>query len=329
MLVGATLAGHPVRIALDTGATASSISESLVHRTGARSLGSLSVNTADGRFRRPWGRPSFQFSGGEFAPRRVLFMPDALQGHVDAVFGAAELKRFELRFSTGELLHPLDRIAARAMRTDNTTLPIIIFEFGDVRMRLLLDSGADASSISESKAQALSSRTGVRSLSYDTAEGPQLRAIRLPRIHSGSVEFTEPLFRVRSNQPPLMSRSGEIDGLLGTDFMRAFDWSFSLPERLISVNRSGSSNQQWIGMGVDFRSDSEAPGRVLGLARNGGAMQAGIRLGDRLLTLNGVAADDEIGLQRIGSCACRENILVTLERESREVATTVMAAPLI
>jgi predicted metalloprotease with PDZ domain len=85
----------------------------------------------------------------------------------------------------------------------------------------------------------------------------------------------------------------------------------------VRVSADTGARQSWIGLGVDFRTDEADPGAVVGLAENGPALKAGLRLGDRIVTLGGARPTpaDQEAMAKVASCGCRETIPVTFERE--------------
>lgn len=328
ILAGARVGGRAASVALDTGAAASSVSTMLASRISMRETGSTPVHTVAGRVQRPWGRANFELTGGLIQPRRVLFMPEELQHGVEAVLGTAELGVFDMKFSSGEIRRGEEAPLAHQLDGDGDTLPIASFRTGGVAARLLIDSGSAVSSISEEGARRLVSAPDVALLFYATSEGEQLRGLKLPRVVSGGAELTDLILRVRVGQPSLRTRSGEIDGLLGIDVMRQFDWRFFIRRKQISVSSGGAAAQTWIGMGVDFRSDTSDPGRILGLARQGPAERAGLKIGDRLINLNGVVPAEQERMTAVGT-QVGDVVVVEYERGSQRHVTSVVVGALI
>lgn len=328
ILSGARVGGSLASVALDTGAATSSASITLASRLSLPAAGSIAVNTAAGRMRNSWGRTTFELSGGVIRPQRVLFVPDHLQHGVDAVLAAAELGAIDLQFSSGELRQSDERPLPQRLDGDADILPITSLRSGDVVVRLLIDSGAALSSISEDGARRLARAPGAALLFYETPGGQQLRGLRLPRLVSGGAEFDDVILRVRVGLPPLRTRAGEIDGLLGVDAMRAFDWRFFVRRRQVSVSASGATGQTWIGAGVDFRSDTADPGRVMALAQHGPAERAGLKIGDRLIAMNGVVPTDDRRMTAVGT---REGEVIEFEYErgSYRRTTSVVTAALL
>lgn len=328
ILAGARVGGRAASVALDTGASASSVSTLFTSLIGMDRAGSIAVHTSAGRIQRPWGRADFELTGGVIQPRRVLIMPNELQQGVDAVLGTSELGAFDLEFSSGEIRQGDEAPLSHGLNVNRGVLPIASFESGGAAVRLLIDSGAPVSSISEEGARRLARAPDAALLFYETSEGEQLRGLKLPRVVSGGVEFTDLILRVRGGQPSLRTRSGEIDGLLGVDAMLQFDWRFFSRRKQISVNSGRAAPQAWIGMGVDFRSDRTDPGRVLGLARQGPAERVGLKIGDRLISVNGVAPTDSGRMAEIGVKA-GDVVNVEYECGSRRHATTIVVGRLL
>nr|WP_303697204.1 hypothetical protein [Brevundimonas subvibrioides] len=142
--------------------------------------------------------------------------------------------------------------------------------------------------------------------------------------------FRDTLLFVRSSEQAIATRSGVV-GLLGLDFMRAFDWSFRSSPWHARKHGGPSGVQQWIGLGVDLRIDDQDPGRVVGLAETGPAALAGLMVGDRITTMNGEAAipSNRVAFDAVGNCGCIEDITVVFERVGRRTSATISTAALI
>lgn len=136
-------------------------------------------------------------------------------------------------------------------------------------------------------------------------------------------------YRVRSGASPISSRRVALGGFFGLDAMRLRDWSFSGAHSRVRVSACVGGRQTWVGLSVDFRTDDRDPGRVVGLAENGPAMRAGLRLGDRIMTLGGVrlTSTDHYAMAKVASCGCLETISAVFERNGSisEVSVTTEA----
>lgn len=326
-LPGVRLAGMEIRTVFDTGARASSISETLAARAGLAEAGRVSVNTLSGRLRQPWVRTAIALSGGRIEPRRTLVMPDAMQDGIDCVLGGGDLDGFALSFLHGELQSARREAFPLALETHRRSLPTITLRNQTRDLSVVIDSGARACVISRDAAVALMTAPASTALFYDTPQGNELRALRVDAFRSGDALFRQTLFRVRRDLFGGSGRRGR-DGVLGTDFLQGFDWNFETGGG-ISVEEGRPNAQTWIGVGLDFRSDAEDPGRIIGLARNGPAAAAGLRLGDRIRTMNGVLPDDIDGLAVIGACQCAETVEIAYERDGVPATVRPVAAPLI
>lgn len=322
------IAGQAVLAAFDTGAEISSVSQNLADRLQLHPVGSLMVNTTAGRVRRPLVRIDLNLTGGSLTRQRALVMPDLMQHGVECVVGGGQLNGYRLQFSSGQIITGASGGSGLRLRADRSSVPIAVFDAGGDAHRMVVDSGADMSSLSYDVGVLLAAKPDTASLYYDTTAGPRLRAIRLS-ARSGELAVDNLLLRVRSPAPSLSTNRSAIAGLLGTDFMQSFDWSVSRGENGVFAREISAPSQTWFGMGIDFRSDSGGSGEIVGLARGGPGALAGLRPGDRLVSLNGVMPTDAERLKAVGACACEEVIEVVFERGSTRNVARLTTAPLI
>lgn len=318
LLSGANITGQPVKAAFDTGARISSISEALARRLGVVGDRDLRLNTSRGEIRVKTTSnvnliiPNFPTPSGRWA-----IVPDELHFGVDCVIGAAILDQFTLAFSQGKAYPSASLTDGTALEMRRAPVPIGNFHTDGTPFSLLIDSGADLSWIDSSVAEAIIAAGDVSVLRYLTPTGLSVRAIRVPSLSCGDKVFKDVLFRVRQGMNPISIRRMQLGGLLGLDAMRLRDWSFARENSSVRVSADTGGRQSWIGLGVDFRTDETDPGRVVGLAEDGPALKAGLRLNDRIITLGGARPipTDQESMAKVASCGCRETIPLTFERE--------------
>lgn len=312
-LVGAQLLGTPVRAIVDTGARISTVSESLAARVGIEAVGSRRLNTVHREIRVGLARNlAFEVPGFAYQTGRWAIMPDTLQPGLDCVVETGALGDFNLSFSTHTLSQGLKAEHMASLQVRRSSIPLAEFSVHDHTLTMALDTGADISWIDPGLARSLLTQPGAAAATFMTANGPVLRALRLPRMMCGDAEFSEVLLRVRERDRNLQIRGSKVAGLLGTNVMQSYDWSFSRGYREVRRGIAFLGRTEWFGLGVDFRVDSQDPGRIVALAVGGPAERAGLSVGDRILTLNGISADpagDE-AMRSAGVCDCVETVAV-------------------
>lgn len=331
LLSAAHLSGQSVKAAFDTGARISSISESLARRIGVVGDRDLRLNTTRGELRvKTTPTVNVDIPGFPTPAGRWAIIPDAMQPGADCVIGAAALDQFTLAFSRGKVFPVTSVDDGVALDIRRAPVPIGNFRADGDPFTLVIDSGADLSWIDASVAESIIAEGGVAVLRYLTPTGPSIRAIRIPVLTCGDAQFRDVLFRVRSGGSPISSRRVSLGGFFGLDAMRLRDWSFSGAHSRVRVSAGVGGRQTWVGLGIDFRTDGRDPGRVLGLAENGPAMRAGLRLGDRIVTLGGVrlTSTDQDAMAKVASCGCLETISAVFERDGSisEVSVTTGVA---
>jgi hypothetical protein len=333
-LLDARLQGTPVRAIVDTGARVSTLSESLAARLGIEGSGSRRVNTVHGEFRVRMARdlrlevPGFAYRTGRWA-----IMPDAYQPGLECVVETSALGAFTLAFSDQSLSYGSGLEGGALMEMRRSPVPVAELSVDGFPLPMVLDTGADLSWIDPGIARQLLAKPGVTSVSFMTVDGPVLRALRVPLLVSGDNAFTEVLLRVRQTDRSLRVRGAPVAGLLGTNVMRFYDWSMSEGYRVVRRGPPLPGRQEWIGLGLDFRVDAQDPGRVVGLAIDGPAAQAGLSVGDRILTLDSVTADPagDAVMRQSPPCDCIETVTVQFMRagSTREETVAITTAPMV
>lgn len=333
-LVDAQLLGEPVRAIVDTGARVSTVSESLATKLGIAGSGSRRVNTVHGEFRVRMARDlPLEVSGLAYRAARWAIMPDAFQPGIDCVLDTTALGDFSLAFSDQTLAYGLRAAHEAGLRMRRSAVPVAEFSVGSEELPMVLDTGADVAWVNPDVARKLLGQAGVTASWFTTADGPQLRAIRLPSLTCGDVQFSDVLLRVRADNRNLKVSGRAVAGLFGANAMRFYDWSFGAGYRTVSRSSALPGRMEWMGLGVDYRVDAQDPGRVVGLAVNGPAAQAGLSIGDRILTLDGVTADPagDAVMLAAGNCRCVETVAVQFLRAGESVVETVsiVSAPMV
>lgn len=290
LLPHASVRGRPVRAALDTGASTSAISETMAIEIYMDRPGLTEVRTPTDRVRRQWGDAPLDLPGGRVRPRRVLILPDAELGPVDYVVGGGDLETFGLAFSRNAL-HGADfRPGYAELELQRERVPVARSHACGAALNLILDSGVATSTLTHDAATALLRSGAGRALVYDTAEGPRPHLVRAAGLRSGDASLEGLLFHVRPPRASAEARAADaVNGLVGLDAMTAGDWAFDYPGGRAAVGFFQSLERPWFGSGMALSFDRADAGRITGLARNGPAARAGLRLDDRIVAYNGAA----------------------------------------
>lgn len=325
-LVEARLQGAPVRAIVDTGARVSTVSESLAARLGIEATGSRRVNTVHGEMRIRIARGLIlDVPGLAYRTGRWAIMPDNMQPGLDCVVETGALGDFNLSFSTRTLSYGLKAEHASLLRMRRSSIPLADFTADNQTLTMALDTGADISWVDPSVARSLLDQPGAVASNFMTVDGPVLRAVRIPRIMSGDAEFRDVLLRVRERDRNLRIQGSRVAGLLGANVMRFYDWSFSRNYHQVRRGIALPGRTEWIGLGVDFRTDENDPGRIVALAIGGPAERAGLSVGDRILTVDGITADPsgDAAMLEAGVCDCVETVALRYVRAGAVGTETV------
>lgn len=289
LLPGLTLGDLQVRGLLDTAANVSAVSDELADRLGLVGDEFRFIATPKGPVRSlVTGTVEVKIPGLDHLPTTWAIMPRAMMPDVDCVIGATYLDTFNLSFSQQRLLEYAVGGSGKSLNIWPSPIPVATLSGPGVQLEMIVDSGARFSSVGMEIANVLSVMPGVSSLRYLTNNGIETRAVRIPRLSCGEATFENVLLRARmmGNRPEIAGK--EIGGALGMDFMQHHDWFFgSQPPRVEQLSFLGGF-QQWIGSGLQVSLNRESEGQVIGLAEGGPASRAGIRLGDRILSMEGL-----------------------------------------
>lgn len=332
ILDGARIRGVPVRALFDTGAAISTLTESLARSLAIQGAGSRRINTSNGQIRVRTARDvPFSAPGVPALRGRWAIMPDSLQAGVDCVIGAASFNRYGIAFSTRAISFTAPLPDFALLDVQRAPVPIANFRVSGEPLTMIIDSGANLSSINAGVADRLVGKPGVTGLAFLTAQGPVLRAIRIPLLTCGAVAFDNVLLRVSQGSSSPNVRGIGLDGFMGLDAIKLRDWIFDPRANQVGVSKRALGQQSWIGLGLDFRTDDGDPGRVVALAEGGPGARAGIELGDRIISIDGVTAtpdgDAEIGVEP--PCECAVTVDVVFENAGVRRTVSVMTAELI
>lgn len=317
MLPEAAVAAHQVRAAIDTGAAISSVSESFANELRLETRGRVRVNTVHGRTRRPFARAPLQLSGGEIDPARVLVIPTDWQDGFDYVLAGGDVARFALDFQSGQLTArgPSQGHGTALDWRNEDAIPTCRVLVGATDLALIIDSGAVYNTLAYEIGEALVRSGAARPQWYDTvSHGVVLRKVRIAALSSGSATFENAVFFALPAGARLRTSGGAVAGTIGTDLMANGNWSFDYPDQRVTADIFRRPGEAAFEAGVDIRTDDGDPGRVTGLAIGGPAQEAGLRLGDRIVSYGGAAPAATAAFEAVGDRDRQERIPVELER---------------
>lgn len=229
----------PVQAVVDTGAAFSTIASSVAERLGLRlidapvTVGSSSSNDVPARLAIA---ETLRFAGGEFHDVVFIVFPDEALTFaggaykIDAIIGLPVLMQFgRLEFALGPAGDTLRyrRSGAAVSATPNLALdgvqPVAIVGAGDAALRMLVDTGAQRTSLShivERDFPALIARGETRSTTIGGAGGTRTEseALAIPELTLDVAGQSVALADVRLLR---QTRAMERHGILGQDVLRA------------------------------------------------------------------------------------------------------------
>ena len=305
VLVRGTLNGHGVRLVLDTGATHVVVSPEAAAAAGIQKTtrirfggfgneeGSAKHAVADSIAVGP-------ASAGEVP---VVVMPILPVSRADGFLGLSFLRHFTFRLDYQQKLISFASPASRSLTGGGSSVPLldhgrllaVLAEVDGIPARLIVDTGAGQALILQSwfvEEQRLRERYPKR-LKVVTGRGllGQMRGeiARLQTLKLGDHTITNVFVEFGTKTD---TRPGDIAGYLGAGILRRFNLTFDLAGRrlLIEPNASYSvdspppasvrSGLVCLPEGTNWSVQDLIPGSP--------AAEAGVRLGDRLLEIDGV-----------------------------------------
>jgi len=289
---------------IDTGAGQSFLDEELVNRLGLTRTGAITIE----RLYSVERAEIVQLSNLAIGPLHLgpldMMTSDlrpassALGTHIDGILGTNLLCKFAIfldyssgtaRLATGTELPSAGTPVKLTRRNEYYFVPVLL---QDKEMNLLLDTGSNSSSLSWSAWLSLTPTWRPKSFIQGVASsgGSSGAAIVcLPRVAIGNERVRNLPIRL---QPPTQTglfADRRFDGLLGGDVLRQFIVTLDLANQRIYLKkdpRYKRDRYQFSTIGIQFLKDPLGSFTVVAVWVGSPADKAGIRIGDRILSVN-------------------------------------------
>ena len=304
VLVAATVEGQPATLLLDTGAERSCLDSYFAAMTRLRTVGQESIRqpyatgVADTVHVADLEIQSFHIEGVDMLSSDLSAMALAAGVPVDGILGADLLRRFTVRidFYSGSAqfattANPPARASLVKLQPDHN-LYFVPLSVQGTPVRLLLDSGANSSSISS---QAWSNVTrywqpeftvdGIRS----TGGTGSTKFVLIPSIGLGSASADNIPLRIQPETMDGLFADASFDGLLGTDVLRQFIVTLDLAHErmyLASNPHSDADGDRFSTIGIQFARNPEGTLTIMAVWNPSPAAKAGLKIGDKILAVN-------------------------------------------
>lgn len=293
------------RFVLDTGATAHFISTRLVDTLRLPPLEERMVRGFQGRNRDTVvGLARFNVGGVEIGrSRAVAWAPERLDGH-DGLIGypfllpRAVVALAEGRISLGAVDAPRDLAPVRAEVLPNQAL--LLGGMAGADGRFVFDTGSQACTISSAYYDRIKGSEAYKAaakLVYRAADGStRIAAFRPAQMRFGDLALAQPVVRVAA-PGARDAMFHEIDGLFGVDLLRQYTWVIDQAAGSLQAGAPAPLRLGYFGAGLSIALQ-DGVARISAVVDDGPAFEAGVRPGQRVLSLMG-GADGGPGPRRL------------------------------
>ena len=300
-LVDVEVNGVPAVFMLDTGAERTVLDWKFAQQCGLRAVGAVDIQRpyssgeADVVLVTSLNLGAVQHNSLEVMTDHLEAISAALGKHIDGVLGNDVLRNsvITLNYSSGlvtfgRLISKTQGFSTKLHRVGD--LYSIFVEDKNVSLNFLLDTGTNFSAISQNSWSKLgldkaSLVNGIRSSGASAASLGCMHNVKIGRLSYQNL----PMRVLPTMHSGLFSRP-DIDGILGSDFLRHFKVSFDLKNEVLYLSRDfnvTSDFERFSTIGIQFMKDSSGFYVVMAVWEPTPASEAGIKVGDLLLSVNG------------------------------------------
>jgi predicted aspartyl protease len=326
--------GPPRRFLVDTGASITVLLSDVADDLGLKPSGSLNAGAGGGAVAARLARLE-SLSVGTATARDLdvgIFdlgpLTTAFDGGIAGLLGANFLSRFQVTIDYGLRRMTLAPDGApvpsgRSVRMDiHGGVPVVDAQVGLRRFRMLMDTGATSTTLPPRFAATLR-LTGARQVTAIGADGKpvRMRAVRLPALTAAGqtvrglvVDFTRPT-------GPSGSQLGDsATGLLGNTFLRRFRVTLDYRRQRAVFAPSLKPTtfaDEWTHAGAELSPRPGGEAVVMVVQPGSPAARAGIRVGDRVVAIDGrpVRTSSPLVLAGIMCGPADSSVRLTIQRE--------------
>ncbi len=297
--------GVSLRMLVDTGAQRSCLDTGVMSKLGLKSGAIAGVMTpyANSSTRelsvRTLEIAAFHVEDVTMIVVDMSSMSAALGLRLDGILGTDILKLLPLQLDFSEdLAQPLPQpqvssVSAIVDLREADGLFYCVTVIQGVPVRLLLDTGTNLSNISSTAWKRVTAEWEPRSVvrGIRSSAGPDETSLALvPSLTLADAQLHDVAVRV---QPPMTAglyADQTFDGLLGTNFLESYLVVLDLPHSrmLLSPRRKQSRDSLLFStVGIQFAKDKDGAFKIMAVWTPSPAAVAGLRIGDRILEVNG------------------------------------------
>ncbi|HSS98692.1 MAG TPA: PDZ domain-containing protein, partial [Terriglobales bacterium] len=260
----------------------------------------------------------------------------ALGVSVDGVIGTDILlaSPFQINYSKQELMFgPLSSFnkpgkEIKLIRSeDDFFVPLQIHS---VPINLLLDSGSNSTNLSwgtwQKLLQVWQPNSVVDGVMRAGFSAPPAFFVCLPNLSVGGNMLMDQVVRVQRQVSDGAFADANFGGILGSEFLRQFVVTFDLANNRIFLKKDPLFKRdlyRFTAVGFQFARQTDNTYAVMGIWKNSPAQEAGIKVGDRILSVNGVPTQSLSSDQLSGQLHGAEGTTVRLLMKRNSVVSAV------
>ncbi|WP_339933815.1 hypothetical protein [uncultured Brevundimonas sp.] len=308
----------------DTGAEYSSLTAAASREAVLVVARSIPLRTFNGRVRADLSRPAEIIMQGEYRTSgAVLTLPDEIDWPTGRLVSAAAFPAFSIDFDRQNIIVGHASLALKRLEGGKREGVYFVEVRGRRHIhRFIIDSGATGSRMTAEAMSDLSELPGVTRTvrSYLSADGPGLERgiVAMSGLPSGDQRLPAMVFQiVEADAVPI----GGFSGLIGLRNMQALNWHFDGASGTVSA----AVRSVWVDgypvVGFYARHTQETV-TVTGLIEGGAAARADVRIGDRIVSLNGLQpfGDSYQAYLETGNCACSDAYVFVVVRDGQTLS---------
>lgn len=268
----------------------------------------------------------------------------ALGIKVDGILGndiLGELS-FKLNYSEQELvLAPLPTLGSLAapvqLRRSGNQFFVPIHAMS-IPTELLLDTGTNSTNLSWGTWQQLSQRWTPASIIDGVVRAgvpaPPAFLVCLPSVSIAGLAIADQVVRIQRPVESGAFSTEQFSGILGSEVLRKFEVTFDLKHDRILLTKDSHYRPdpfRYTTIGIQFARNIRGEYAVMSVWKNSPADEAGIMIGDQIMTINGQAAAPMSTEQLSGRLHGTEGtrVQLTVERDGKSSALTLRTRQLL
>ncbi len=344
VLIPVFVNGEHLKFLFDTGSTRSTIAVSVVERlklergAATDALGNYGVQSLQTARVKNIQVGGFDFSDQTFATADLGPVSRAIGVAIDGVLGNDVLRTvtFALNYSKQTATFgPLSQLG-------NLGTPITLREAGNqffvpvtllsVARELLLDSGTNSTNLSwdtwEQLSKVWTPKSVIEGIAGSGSSTSTAFLACIPSSRFGNMEIKNQALRVQNPVGTGAFSEAGFQGILGSDFLQQFEVTFDLSHALLYLKPDidfRPDPYKYVTIGIQFAKDTSGAFTVVSVWKNSPAAEAGIKIGDQIISVDGHSINDLTPEQFSKKLHAKAGtpIKLKIEHENRSSVVTV------